>query len=119
MHAHNLAIEDSPNSFIPPPDQVKVLLTTPGKLSITGKGIDGEYPQQCLVREVLSFLAQPESPLPSREKLRDTYVGGFPRWCSGKESTCQYRRCKWCRFDAWVGKIPLEEEMPTHSRILA
>ena len=28
---------------------------------------------------------------------------GFPRWLSGKESTCQYRRC---RFDPWVGKIP-------------
>ena len=27
----------------------------------------------------------------------------FPRWLSGKESTCQCRRC---RFDPWVGKIP-------------
>ena len=27
------------------------------------------------------------------------------RWCSGKESTCQYRRCKIWRFDPWVGKI--------------
>ena len=25
---------------------------------------------------------------------------------SGKESACQYRRCKRCRFDPWVGKIP-------------
>ena len=28
------------------------------------------------------------------------------RWCSGKESACQCRRCKRCRFDPWVGKIP-------------
>ena len=27
---------------------------------------------------------------------------GLPRWLSGKESTCQCRRC---RFDSWVGKI--------------
>ena len=26
-----------------------------------------------------------------------------PSWCSGKESTCQFRRH---RFDSWVGKIP-------------
>ena len=27
----------------------------------------------------------------------------LPWWLSGKESACQYRRC---RFDSWVGKIP-------------
>ena len=27
----------------------------------------------------------------------------LPRWLRGKESACQYRRC---RFDPWVGKIP-------------
>ena len=27
----------------------------------------------------------------------------LPRWCSGKESACQCRRC---RFNPWVGKIP-------------
>ena len=30
---------------------------------------------------------------------------GLPRWCSGKESTCQCRRCKGCSFNPWVGKI--------------
>ena len=30
-------------------------------------------------------------------------IVGLPRWCSGKQSTCQWRRC---RFDAWVRKIP-------------
>ena len=28
---------------------------------------------------------------------------GLPRWCSSKESTCQYRRCG---LDPWVRKIP-------------
>ena len=31
---------------------------------------------------------------------------GLPRWCSGKKSTCQWRRCKRLRFDPWVRKIP-------------
>ena len=34
---------------------------------------------------------------------------------SGKESTCQCRRCG---FDPWFGKIPLEKEMATLSSIL-
>ena len=29
----------------------------------------------------------------------------FPGGTSGKESTCQCRRCKRCGFDPWVGKI--------------
>ena len=29
------------------------------------------------------------------------------KWnCTGKEAACQYRRCKRCGFDPWVGKIP-------------
>ena len=40
----------------------------------------------------------------------------LPWWLSGKESTGYYRRCG---FDPWVGKIPPEEEMATHSSVLA
>ena len=29
----------------------------------------------------------------------------LPRWCSGKESPCQCRRHRRCRFNPWVGKI--------------
>ena len=29
----------------------------------------------------------------------------LPRWCSGKESACQFRRVKRCRFELWVRKI--------------
>ena len=39
------------------------------------------------------------------------YIGGWrqgrlPRYCSGKESTCQCRRHKRHRFNPWVKKIP-------------
>ena len=35
----------------------------------------------------------------------------LPRWLSGKESSCQCRRC---RFDPWVGKIPWRrKQQPT------
>ena len=33
-------------------------------------------------------------------------VKGFPGGASGKETACQCRRCKRCRFDLWVWKIP-------------
>ena len=31
---------------------------------------------------------------------------GFPGGASGKEHTCQCKRCKRHMFDPWVGKIP-------------
>ena len=31
---------------------------------------------------------------------------GFPGGANGKEPACQCKRCKRCRFDPWVGKIP-------------
>ena len=37
---------------------------------------------------------------------RSSVVWGLARWLSGKESTCQCKRCKRHRFDLWVGKIP-------------
>ena len=33
-------------------------------------------------------------------------LSGLPRWLSGKESACQYRRLKRHRFNPWVRKIP-------------
>ena len=44
-----------------------------------------------------------ELPRLSKEK-------GFPGSASGKEPTCQCRRCKRCGFDPWVGKIPWKRE---------
>ena len=34
------------------------------------------------------------------------YSCELPRWCRGKQSVCQCRRCKRRGFDPWVGKIP-------------
>ena len=47
------------------------------------------------------------------------YLMGFPGGASGEELACQCRRHKRLRFYPWVGKIPLEKEMATHSSILA
>ena len=35
-----------------------------------------------------------------------SWEGRLPRWLSGKEFACQYRRCRRCRFHPWVRKIP-------------
>ena len=35
-----------------------------------------------------------------------TELTGLPMWHSGKESACQCRRHKTCRFNSWAGKIP-------------
>ena len=40
----------------------------------------------------------------------------LPMWLSGKESACQGRRR---RFDPWVRRDPLEEEITARSSILA
>ena len=44
---------------------------------------------------------------------------GIPWWLGSKNRPANARRHKRCRFDPWVGKIPLEEGMATHSSILA
>ena len=44
---------------------------------------------------------------------------GFPGGTSGKESACPCKRHKACGFNPWIEKIPLEEDMATHSSILA
>ena len=42
---------------------------------------------------------------------------GLPRWFSGKEFTCQCRRCRRHKFNPWVGTIPWRRKA-THSSIL-
>ena len=44
---------------------------------------------------------------------------GLPGAASSEELACRSRRHKRHRFDPWVGKIPLEEGMASHSSILA
>ena len=41
-----------------------------------------------------------------RKLLWPCDVYGLPRWCSGKESACECRRCRRRDFNPWVGKIP-------------
>ena len=35
---------------------------------------------------------------------------GLARWLSRKESACQYRRCRRCGFNPWIGKMPWRRE---------
>ena len=44
-----------------------------------------------------------------------SFAKGLPWWLSGKESA---RQCRRPGFDPWVGNIPLEKEMVTHSSVL-
>ena len=41
--------------------------------------------------------------------LINEYIG-LPCWVSGKEPTCQCRRCQRRGFDPWVGKMPWRRE---------
>ena len=50
------------------------------------------------------------SPLDPHNSRRCVVFIGLPRWWSGRESTCQCRRCKGRRFDPWVRKIPQRRE---------
>ena len=67
---------------------------------------------------------RPRNPRPcptgvSRLWERSRHSQGLPRGHSGKESTCQCRRCRRRGFDPWVGKIPQRKKMATHSSIIA
>ena len=44
---------------------------------------------------------------------------GFSGGSVVKNPPVPARRLRRCSFDPWLGKIPLEEEMATHSSILA
>ena len=52
--------------------------------------------------------------LQSKYTTRARMWKSFPGGASGEEPSCQYRRCKKCGFDPWVGKIPWRREwLPT------
>ena len=55
---------------------------------------------QCLVKGAHKMVTQLMSKI---QGLKG--VIGLPRWYSGKEPTCQCRRCKRRGFDPWLGKI--------------
>ena len=59
--------------------------------------------------EVLLSQACPSAPATESPGLGKTQMSmrlGLCRWPSGKESTCQCRRCKRLEFDHWVGRSP-------------
>ena len=76
-------------------------------------GSDETGHQTVSYRPELQMLYQEEK-LPAPVHTRQV-----PDSTSGKEPTCQCKRCKRHRFDPWVGFDPLEKEMATHSSILA
>ena len=65
------------------------------------------------------FLKSLQKELLAEEILRVYDFLGFPGGASGKEPTCQCRRCKRHGFDPWVENDPLEKGMATHFSILA
>ena len=63
-------------------------------------------------RSVHEWMAQIPMPLISvTMTLLSQYTllclgGELPRWLSGKQSACQYRRCRRHRFDPWIWEMP-------------
>ena len=53
------------------------------------------------------------------EKLQSVQPSGLPRWCSGNVICLPMQETQEIRVRSLVQEDPLEEEMATHSRILA
>ena len=89
---------------------------------ITADGDCSHEIKRCLLLE-RKDMASLASILKSRDitlltKVHEVKAKGFPGGAS-KERAFQCRRWKRCGFDPWVGKIPLEEGVATHSSVLA
>ena len=68
-----------------------------------------------ILRADCASLPPPSANTPLKSPFKSSRPWGGT---SGKESTCQCKRCNRRGFDPWVGKIPWEEEMATYSSIL-
>ena len=64
-----------------------------------------------------SLPAEPQGK-PEMEKKTQLQIG-FPQWLSGKESACQCKETQETQFGSLGREDLLEEEMVTHSKILA
>jgi len=65
--------------------------------------------QHYLLKRLYFLHCIPFTPFPENNWLylcRYIQAWGLPMWLSGKEFTCQCRRCKRCGFYPWVRKIP-------------
>ena len=70
--------------------------------SVSGSSL----PQQdCIVFTLLFLKPDIHQTLPAHKNILEISITlkGLPWWLSGKESSCQCRRCG---FDSWVGNIP-------------
>ena len=84
-------------------------------------------PHLCLLPspDLLPSSLSPQLPLPINHTYKNPchrlcfWEVGLPRWLSGLKLCLQCRRHRRRGFEPWAGKIPLEEEMATHSSILA
>ena len=84
-----------------PPLLSTPLRTCPSKLATTLSYPEGNPTKsQPAVKRANSALQNALVPFGSRPHRRAVW---WPWWLSGKESACQFRRC---RFNPWVGKIP-------------
>ena len=88
---------------------------------LTADGDCSHEIKRCLLLE-RKDMASLASILKSRDitlltKVHEVKAKGFPGGAS-KERAFQCRRWKRCGFDPWVGKIPLEEGVATHSSVL-
>ena len=67
--------------------------------AITGITLIGHFVESIFPIKIQGIEAQ-------RKKTMPKVTQGFLRGCSGKEPTCQCKRCKRPMFDPWVRKIP-------------
>ena len=82
----------------------------PGSVISSGGGHDSPFQYSCLEnlmdrgawRAIVHRAAKSQTGLKWLSKHALSFMG-LPWWLSGKESSCQNKRC---RFDPWVGKIP-------------
>ena len=66
-----------------------------------------ELENHCFAGTLILFQATSMNAKTSRWKFAEKHdIYRLPRWCSGKEFTCQCRRCKKWGFNPWVRKIP-------------
>ena len=71
-------------------------------------------------RSLLSYSPWSHRESDMTERLAYTLANGLPSGTGGKEPTCQCRRCKRCRFDSWIRKIPWRRKwQPTPVSYLA
>ena len=75
------------------------------------KFLDGSYntisikEKNWRIKQWSKFNTSVHQNIPLRKRIGKPQIG-LPRWCCGKELTCQCRRCRKFGFNPWVGKIP-------------